>query len=363
MSNSPANNPTFDPSGFVIGFVEAFLQSTGTPGLAVALIYDGQQYFYNFGVENIVSNDPVSKETIFELGSVTKVFTAIMAAFKMSSLDWSAPITNFLPGPFGLSPGLQDVTISQLVTHTSGMPEDAAGKSANQLFNDDPPSTRLLKWWHNFVPPAGPGPCWQYSNIAFVTLGYIVAGSNPNQYNGLLADIITSQLHMTQTGSNPAGSVATGYIGNANQNTRAPGTASDLKSTSQDMMLFLEACINPAKQPTPRALGNVILATQMPVFTTPIYDCSTGELITFNMGAAWQISQVQSNGKTFSLIWKDGATSVGGFRSWIGVVSKKMGIVLLANKFLTGTVKTPAQSFDGTGRSILQALMGIDVPS
>jgi len=40
-----------------------------------------------------------------------------------------------------------------------------------------------------------------------------------------------------------------------------------------------------------------------------------------------------------------------------------MGIVLLANKFLTGTVKTPAQSFDGTGRSILQALMGIDVPS
>jgi len=138
MSNSPANNPTFDPSGFVIGFVEAFLQSTGTPGLAVALIYDGQQYFYNFGVENIVSNDPVSKETIFELGSVTKVFTAIMAAFKMSSLDWSVPITNFLPGPFGLSPGLQDVTISQLVTHTSGMPEDAAGKSANQLFNDDP---------------------------------------------------------------------------------------------------------------------------------------------------------------------------------------------------------------------------------
>ncbi len=361
MSNSPAENPTFDPSGFVIGLAEAFLQSTGTPGLAVALIYDGQQYFYNFGFENIVSNDLVSKETIFELGSVTKVFTAIMTAFKIGQPEWNDPITNFLPGTFGLNPGLQDVTINQLITHTSGMPSDAPGKPGSQLFNDEPPSTTLVNWWQTFTPPAGTGPCWEYSNIGFVTLGYIVAGCNPNQYNELLADIITGQLHMTQTGSNPTGSAATGYVGNANQNTQAKGTASDLKSTSQDMMLFLEACINPRKHPTPQALGDVIWLTQMPVFTTPIYDCSTSELIKFNMGAAWQISQLESNGETFSLIAKDGATSVGGFRSWIGVVSGKMGIVLLANKFLTETVQTQVQSLAGTGRSILQVLLDINL--
>src|SRR5437016_71005 len=135
MPKSPADNPIIDPSGFVDGFVDAFWQSTQTPGIAVALICEGQKYFYNFGIENVASNTPVTQETIFELGSVTKVFTGIMAAFKISWQEWNDPVTQSLPYTFELNPGLNDVTINQLVTHTSGMPKDAPGKPGNQLFN------------------------------------------------------------------------------------------------------------------------------------------------------------------------------------------------------------------------------------
>ncbi|HEY0347539.1 MAG TPA: serine hydrolase domain-containing protein [Pyrinomonadaceae bacterium] len=366
MPKAKTSTPVIDPSGFVDGFVEGYLQATNTPGIAVALIYEGQQYFYSFGSANVALKTPVTNETIFEIGSITKVFTAIMLSFKMGSSVFNNPITDYLPYTFPPNSAITKVTVSQLATHTSGMPKDGGGTPAEQLFTDQPPLTVLTDWWSTgFTSPPAPaaGTCWQYSNIGFVTLGYVVAGCNPNNYNGLLADIITGPLKMTQTGSsNPTGpSAAAGYVGPPNKRHRAKGTAADLKSSAQDMMTFLEICIYGQKHSGPHGLGNDISFTQQPIITN-INDCSSGAPTKFQMGLAWQISQMTSNGKSFDLIAKDGETSLGGFQSWMGVVQDNMGIVLLSNKFMTAPANPP-QSLATTGKAILQALLDISVTS
>jgi beta-lactamase class C len=361
MSNSPANSLTIDPGGMVDAFVMPFIAATQTPGVVVALMYEGRQYFYNFGYADLTTETPAGELTVFELGSITKAFTAIMAAYLIEDLN--QPVTNHLPFSFTPNVGLSKVTLLQLLTHTSGMPNQIPGQPGEELFAGQQPSSELVTWWQTFqknsYPP--PGNCWLYSNIGFVTAGFALSNCNQNGYGTALQDVITIPLGMTQTSANPLGAVATGYLGSATKSKPARGTAADLKSTSWDMMQFLEACINApgASQP----LGSTIAMTQAPQTTSPIDDCSTHNPIKFEMAMGWQISPLTSSGNNYSLIWKDGATSLGGFRSWMGYVTNTIGIVLLANKFLTAPVKTPAQSLAKAGRSILQSLMDISTSS
>jgi beta-lactamase class C len=355
MSDSPTGTPIIDPGGIVVGFVQTFMAMTQTPGVVVALWYGGQQYFYSYGYADRDTKTLAGELTTFELGSVTKVFTATLVAYELG--DLTQPVTNYLPGSYVPNIGLSNVTLLQLLTHTSGMPDQIPGQPGEQLFNGDTPTSSLISWWEKF--PANspaPGTCWRYSNIGFVTLGFAVEDGQANLYNTALLDVITGPLYMTQTSHNPLGAVATGYIGSATKTKRAPGTAFDLKSTSWDMMQFLINCISPPVGP----LGDAILKTQTPQVTSSINECDSGDRINFQMGMAWQISPMASQGNDYSLAWKDGLTSLGGFTSWIGFVPNTIGIVLLANKVITSG-KTPPLTLGKTGRCILQTLMDLDV--
>src|SRR5262245_42193293 len=55
-----------------------FLTEQGIPGAAIAVYYNGQEYFYNYGLANKKNNQPVTKDTIFELASITKIFTTTL---------------------------------------------------------------------------------------------------------------------------------------------------------------------------------------------------------------------------------------------------------------------------------------------
>lgn len=368
MPNSPTNNPIFDPTATVGNAVNAYLNATLTPNIVVGLICQGQRYFFTYANANTTIT-PAPKEltatTVFEIGSITKAFTATMLSYKvgygyMSLLD---PVTKYLPYTFAQNAGLNNVTIGQLATHTSGMPNQGAAKPAKELFGGDEPSNDLIAWWQGFnTPPVKPPPppCWLYSNIGFVTLGFAVGGCNPNNYNGLLSTYITDELNMTQTASqNPPGlTVAQGYIGTATSNTPVTKEADDLKSTAQDMTIFLDACISPYQASIPGSLGTALAYAQNPFFNGNA--CETNTPLTFKQGLAWQISQLTSNGSNYSLVAKDGATSRGGFQSWIGFIPSVMGIVLLGNKFMTEPTKPP-QSLARTGRSILQTLLDANV--
>ena len=90
-----------------------------------------------------------------------------------------------------------------------------------------------------------------------------------------------------------------------------------------------------------------------------IKNCGSTTTIPFKQGLAWQISQLTVNGNPYSLIWKDGATGLGGFAAWIGFIpSAAMGIVVMGNKFMTAP-SSPPQAPGTAGRAVLTALLAV----
>jgi beta-lactamase class C len=61
--------------------IRPLLDEHDVPGMAVALTVDGRQHFFNYGVASKAENAPVTSDTLFEIGSVSKTFTAVLASY------------------------------------------------------------------------------------------------------------------------------------------------------------------------------------------------------------------------------------------------------------------------------------------
>ncbi|MDN5248438.1 MAG: serine hydrolase domain-containing protein [Wolbachia endosymbiont of Tyrophagus putrescentiae] len=77
--------------------LQEFIEDNGSVGAAVAIIEDGKTSFYTHGKKSVNGNDLVSTDTIFEIGSITKVFTTLLLA-EMESQKLDEPIEKYLPG-------------------------------------------------------------------------------------------------------------------------------------------------------------------------------------------------------------------------------------------------------------------------
>jgi CubicO group peptidase (beta-lactamase class C family) len=354
----------------ITDLMDNYLAQGYPPGVAVAA-YSGNESLeltIGRGVANKESGLKAGPEVIFELGSVTKVFTATLLALQPSILD--DPLSKHLPVKIN-NPCVEQVTLKQLATHTAGFLEDVPKKiggdgkdGAIYLFQDQypPADSALVNFWNQWKPtdklgdnycwPCQVGTCWQYSNVGFVTLGYAVAG---NQYNTQLAAQITGpqQLNMPSTGALPpsGAKLAQGYMKGGN---KAPGEAADMKSNAIDMLTWLKAQLTLIKMPPP--LNTAILATQDTFFTSASQCCQSGHAIEFNMGLGWQIRTLQLQGANQNLYVKDGASGLGGQSCWVGFVpSQNAGVAVLTNGI--GADQPPPV----LGMQVLDALLGLSV--
>ncbi len=343
------------------------------PGVAVAAYISGKESLeltLGRGLANKESGLKAGPEVIFELGSVTKVFTATFLALRPSLLN--DPLSKHLPVKIH-NPLVEQVTLKQLATHIAGFPEDVPEEfggdgrdGAIYLFQDQAPPvcSALEKFWNEWNPtdkrgnnycwPCQVGTCWQYSNVGFVTLGYAVAGA---QYNTQLTAQITGpqQLNMPSTGAQPpsGAKLAQGYLKNGKA---APGEAPDLKSNALDMLIWLKAQLNSIKMSSP--LNRAIMATHDLYFTSA-QQCQCVQSkhpIQFNMGLGWQIRALQMQGTSQNLYAKDGVSGLGGQSCWMGFVpDQNAGVVVLTNG--VGADEPPA----ALGLQILDTLLGLPV--
>ena len=336
------------PDAIINKLVAEYMTRTRTPGVAVALYADGQDGFFPFGHASLATQQPVTADTIFGIGSVTKVFTATLLAYQAGTgaKRLTDPLPGYLPADV-TNPALEAVTLEMLATHTSGFPRDGGGPAADALFDNQPPSPELIHFWNTWSPTdpqnvecarCPVGTCWQYSNAGFVTLGFAVVGRpGPPRvpgYNGLLADLITTPLGMPATVAliPPGASVAQGYRVDG----RGPGhplvpvdsQAADLKSSARDMRTWLKANLGtPGSLPPP--LSAALTLTQG-IYFRGAQQCSTAGSIPFDMGLAWQQHPLVDGGPvTYA---KDGATSQGGYSCWIGFIpARQLGLAVLTN--------------------------------
>jgi beta-lactamase class C len=162
------------------------------PGLAVGVVIDGKSYVFNYGVASKQSGKPVDRDTLFELGSVSKTFTATLVALAQNSgaLSLSDDVGDVLPAvkgqPFG------GVSLLNLGTHTpGGLPL--------QVPDDVRDTAELMRYLREWKPAYAPGTYRTYSNVGIGALGFITAKRLGQDFGVLVERRIFSKLGMTHS--------------------------------------------------------------------------------------------------------------------------------------------------------------------
>lgn len=140
------------------------------PGLVIAVSVNGKQHFYNFGVASKASKQPVTPDTLFEVGSVSKLFTATLATYAQAQgkLSLSDTVSKYEPElegtPFG------KVTLVHLATHTAGgFPLQVPDNVQNER--------QLMDYLTSWKPAYPMGTQRSYANPSIGMLGVIAAKS------------------------------------------------------------------------------------------------------------------------------------------------------------------------------------------
>lgn len=143
---------------------------------------------------------PMRTDTIFDLASVTKLFTAIavLQLVEAGRVDVSAPVAAYLP-EFGVN-GKESITIEQLLTHTSGL------VAWLPLWRDQPDVAARIRAVLEVAPVNPPGTAYLYSDLNLITLGVLVERLTGATLDTVVRQRITEPLRMADTGFNPPAS-------------------------------------------------------------------------------------------------------------------------------------------------------------
>jgi CubicO group peptidase (beta-lactamase class C family) len=153
--------------------LEDFLRRQKIPGFAIGVVEDGRVvYERGFGVLSVKNKEPVTPRSLFHMASITKPFvaTAVMKLVENGRMSLDASITTYLPYFKMADARAEQITIHQLLTHTSGMP-DVGDYAWDRPEYDDGALERYVRSLADLKLVFAPGERFQYSNIGYEVLG------------------------------------------------------------------------------------------------------------------------------------------------------------------------------------------------
>jgi len=307
--------------------------------LAVGVTQRGERYVKGFRSPDAVKAILPDAETVYEIGSITKIFNCILLA-KLEAdgvvaLDHT--IAEYLPQDLKLPPEVAAITLLQLATHTSGLPrivdnfeklviEDVHTCYARYKKEDLYEGLRTVKLKHR------PGTQWLYSIIGTGTLGHILELKSGKRWETLVKEIISEPLGMKDTtitlSKDQRDRMAIGYDSQGNPvpiwEFDVLGAQGALRSTIKDMLTLAEANLTVDDS----ALSAAMRHTRQPHFDWP--DGTSGPKLynwpDFVQGLGWW-KLVLPEGDAWV---HDGAT--GAYRAFLGICAKpQVGLVLLSS--------------------------------
>ncbi|HEY6944908.1 MAG TPA: serine hydrolase domain-containing protein [Candidatus Acidoferrum sp.] len=173
--------------------------SHGLPGLSIGIVVgDKLVWARGYGYADLRRKTPATPQTLFGIRSVTKTFTAlaILQLREVGKLQLDDPVTRYLPQVHILkhSPGSPDITIRELLTHTSGLERDAPGTVWTEgTFSTD--ADLMLPLLQVYEPDTR----WYYSNLGFALLGKVVEVQSHQSWSAYIQQHILIPLQMTNT--------------------------------------------------------------------------------------------------------------------------------------------------------------------
>jgi beta-lactamase class C len=233
------------------------MKENGVPGMAVAVTVQGKRHFFNYGVASKETGQQVTENTIFEIGSISKTFTAILASYaqERGTLSLTDKASQHLPQLAGSS--FDRISLLDLGTYTAGgLPlQFPAGVSADTM----------TAYYRSWQPAYDSGTYRLYSNPSIGLLGYLTAKSLGRPFDEVMEQTFFPAFGLTRTYINVPldrmGSYASGYS-KANKPVRVTrgalaSEAYGVKTTSSDLIRFVEANMNGAAltEPFRRAIA------------------------------------------------------------------------------------------------------------
>jgi CubicO group peptidase (beta-lactamase class C family) len=162
------------------------------PGLSLAVVHRGKVVkAAGYGVANLEHDVPAKRETVFQSGSVGKMFTSalIMQLVEDGKLKLDEPVGTYLPDA---PESWRGVTVRHLLTHTGGIKEYTAAVNLQQDYTED----QLLRKAFEFKPRFKPGEKWEYSNTGYAVLGILASKVGGKFYGDQLKERVFDPLGM-----------------------------------------------------------------------------------------------------------------------------------------------------------------------
>jgi len=193
--------------------VKHMMQEQHLPGVAVAVMQQGQIAFSKgYGYANLELRTPVQPKTVFQSASVGKMFTAtaIMLLVEDGKLSLDDKVTQFFPAA---PPSWRDMTVRHLLSHTSGVSEDAyLSLDLRQDYSD----AKLLEIFRSWPLDFAPGTSYRYSNPGYVLLGMLIHKRTGLFYGDFLKQRVFQPAGMTSARVNDIRAIvpdrASGYV-------------------------------------------------------------------------------------------------------------------------------------------------------
>jgi len=323
-SNPPPSSPPPSQASLastVDDIAHTALQQQGIPGMTVALAKNGTMlYAQAYGVAELSLSQPTQPNTIFEIGSITKQFTAalIMKLQEQGRLHVDDSITTYLP-EYNFSPA---ITLRMLLTHTSGLADFTNFPQLGDWIRNGVAEATVLNAVSQMPLQFPPGSQYSYSNSNFFALGTIIERLTSQSYADDLNQYIFQPLGLTSTYYElpPADQSATGYTNNGSGlmpaiiwDRSAAFAAGALSTNVYDLVAWDKALIN----------GRVVSPASFKAMTT-----SNG----FNIpgGGSYGFGLALWTFENRPIIWHNG--QIGGFTAETAVIlDSGFAIVVLTN--------------------------------
>ena len=297
-------------------------------GIVVGIVGPKGRRLVTYGTMGAGDPRPVGADTVFDVGSITKVFTSLLLAdmARRGEVSLDAPVSQYLPDGVKLPlRGGRPITLVDLATHTSGLP-----LRPTNLPSDNPENRYagytvdlMYRCLSALAANGDLGTEYGYSNLGYGLLGHALSRRAGVAYRELLRTRVTGPLGLADTRFDLTpgmqARLATGHTADL-----APAPHSDfddleggggLRSTAGDLLTFLEAVLGYKKTPLAPAM-QTMSATRRPGGMDPSTE----------IALAWNV--LSSDGRT--LLWKNGRVT--GFRAFAGYdPAARVGVVALAN--------------------------------
>lgn len=199
-SQSFAQRPSVSDADRIDQDVRAAMSRFHVPGVAVMAIADGRVLFVKaYGDRDLRRGLPVKTYTLFEIGSITKQFTAacILQLRDQGKLKLGDTLSLYLPD----APHAKEVTLRNLLTHTSGLHDyfDMPDAEFDELAAQPITYRNLISRVASMPLDFPPGSQWSYSNTGYLLLGHVIEAVSGERYKDYLQRHILSPLHMKHT--------------------------------------------------------------------------------------------------------------------------------------------------------------------